>query len=87
MECAALGAKITNMHVSPVAVSRNVAAGIRPGDRVNVRVRPEGGVIIEAVAALKSEQLYNGRLEEMSRRRPIRGLSTEDVMRMTRGED
>jgi hypothetical protein len=24
-ECAALGAKITNMHVSPVAVSRNVA--------------------------------------------------------------
>jgi antitoxin PrlF len=63
------------------------AAGIRPGDRVNVRVRPEGGVIIEAVAALKSEQLYNGRLEEMSRRRPIRGLSTEDVMRMTRGED
>ena len=63
------------------------AAGIRPGDQVNVRVRPEGGVIIEAVAALKSEQLYNGRLEEMSRRRPIRGLSTEDVMRMTRGED
>ena len=26
------------------------------------------------MAALKSEQLYNSRLEEMSRRRPIRGL-------------
>jgi antitoxin PrlF len=63
------------------------AAGIRPGDRVEVRVRPEGGVIIEAVAALKSEQAYNSRLEEMSRRRPIRSLSTEEVMRMTRGED
>jgi antitoxin PrlF len=63
------------------------AAGIRPGDQVNVRVRPEGGVIIEAVAALKSEQAYNSRLEEMSRRRPIRGLSTEEVMRMTRGEN
>ena len=63
------------------------AAGIRPGDRVNVRVRPEGGVIIEAVAALKSEQVYSAKLEEMSRRRPFRGLSTEDVMRMTRGED
>src|SRR5580658_5467095 len=63
------------------------AAGIRPGDRVEVRVRPEGGVIVEAVAALKSEQAYNSRLEEMSRRRPIRSLSTEEVMRMTRGED
>jgi AbrB family looped-hinge helix DNA binding protein len=63
------------------------AAGIRPGDRVNVRVRPEGGAIIEAVAALKSERLYSDRLEDMSRRRPIRRLSTEDVMRMTRDED
>jgi hypothetical protein len=54
---------------------------------VNVRVRPEGGVIIEAVAALKSQQFYNDRLEDMSRRRPFRGLSTEHVMRMTRGED
>ena len=63
------------------------AAGIRPGDRVNVRVRPEGGVIIEAEAAMKSEQTYNSRLEDMSRRRPIRALSTEDIMRMTRGED
>ncbi len=63
------------------------AAGIRPGDRVNVRVRPAGGVIIEAEAALKSEQTYNSRLEDMSRRRPIRALSTEDIMRMSRGED
>jgi antitoxin PrlF len=63
------------------------AAGIRPGDRVNVRVRPEGGVIIEAEAAVKSAEAYNSRLEDMSRRRPIRGLSTEEIMRMTRGED
>jgi AbrB family looped-hinge helix DNA binding protein len=63
------------------------AAGIRPGDRVNVRVRPEGGVIVEADAAVKSAEAYNKRLEDMSRRRPIRGLSTEEIMRMTRGDD
>jgi AbrB family looped-hinge helix DNA binding protein len=63
------------------------AAGIRPGDRVNVRARPEGGVIIEAEAALKGAEAYNRRLEDMSRRRPIGGLSTEEIMRMTRGED
>jgi antitoxin PrlF len=63
------------------------AAGIRPGDRVNVRVRPEGGVIIEAEAAVKSADAYLNGLKDMSRRRPFRGFSTEDVMRMTRGED
>ena len=50
------------------------AAGIRPGDRVNIRVRPEGGVIIEAEAAVKGAEAYNSRLEDMSRRRPIRGI-------------
>jgi AbrB family looped-hinge helix DNA binding protein len=63
------------------------AAGIRPGDRVSVRVRPEGGVIVEAEAPVKVEDAYRARLEDMSRRRPIRGVSTEDVMRMTRGDD
>jgi antitoxin PrlF len=63
------------------------AAGIRPGDRVNVRVRPEGGVIIEAEAAVKSAEAYVNGLRDMSRRRPIHDLSTEDIMRMSRGED
>jgi AbrB family looped-hinge helix DNA binding protein len=63
------------------------AAKIRPGDRVNVRVRPEGGVIIEAEAAVKSAEAYINGLKDMSRRRPFRGFSTEEIMRMTRGED
>jgi antitoxin PrlF len=63
------------------------AAGIRPGDRVNVRARPEGGVIVEAADAVNVDDAYRARLEDMSRRRPIRGLSTEDIMRITRGDD
>ena len=63
------------------------AANIRPGDRVNVRVRPEGGVIIEAEAAAKSAEAYINGLKDMSRRRPFRGFSTEEIMRMTRGDD
>ena len=63
------------------------AANIRPGDRVNVRVHPEGGVIIEAEVATKTAESYMSRLEDMSRRQPIRRSSTEEIMRMTRGED
>jgi antitoxin PrlF len=63
------------------------AARIRPGDRVTVRVRPEGGVIIEAEAAVKSAEAYMDGLKDMSRRRPFRGFSTEEIMRVTRGED
>jgi AbrB family looped-hinge helix DNA binding protein len=63
------------------------AGGIRPGDRVNVRVRPEGGVIIETEAAARSAEAYMKGLKDMSRRRPFRGFSTEEIMRMTRGED
>jgi antitoxin PrlF len=63
------------------------AANIRPGDRVNVRARPEGGVIIEAEAATKTAEAYMSRLEDMSRRQPICGFSTEEIMGMTRGKD
>jgi antitoxin PrlF len=63
------------------------AAGIRPGDRVNVRVRPEGGVIVEAEKSRKVDDSYRLKLEDMSRRRPIRGVSTEEIMAMTRGDD
>jgi bifunctional DNA-binding transcriptional regulator/antitoxin component of YhaV-PrlF toxin-antitoxin module len=63
------------------------AAGFPRVDRVNIRVRPEGEVIIEAEAAVKTDAAYISRLEDMSRRKPIRGFSTEEIIRMTRGED
>ena len=50
------------------------AAGIRPRDRVTVRVRPEGGVIVEAEVAVKSAEAYVNGLNDMSPRRPFRGF-------------
>ena len=47
-------------------------------------VTPKAGVTTETGAAAKS---YMSRLEDISRRRPFREFSTEEVMRMTRGED
>jgi AbrB family looped-hinge helix DNA binding protein len=63
------------------------AAGIRPGDRVHVRARAEGGVIIEsAESSDPSDEEYLRRLEDMSRRKPFEGFTTEEVMAMTRSE-
>jgi AbrB family looped-hinge helix DNA binding protein len=63
------------------------AAGIRPGDKVVVRVRPEGGLIVEAAAKRDGPSAYLQGLEAISRRKPIRSMTTEEVMTMTRGED
>ena len=55
---------------------------------MNVRVRPEGGVIIEAEAAVKIvAEAYIARLKDISRRQPFRGFSTEEVMQDDPGED
>ncbi len=63
------------------------AAGIRPGDRVNVRIREEGGVIVESEAKSDEGSAYLKVLREISRRRPIRHITTEELMEITRGDD
>ncbi len=63
------------------------AAGIRPGDRVEVRARAEGGVIVERVDRRGVSDAYLRALEAVSRRRPIKSATTEEIMAMTRGED
>ena len=63
------------------------AAGIRAGDRVEVRVRAEGGVVIERVESRVDADDYLRVLEDISRRRPIRGMATDEIMAMTRGDD
>ena len=44
-------------------------------------------MIIEAEAAATSAEAYINGLKDMSRRRPFHGFSTEEIMRMTRGDD
>ena len=59
------------------------AAGIGPGDRVEVRATASG-VLIEKVD--RSDDDYRTRLYALARRKPIRGNSTDDVMRCRRGD-
>ena len=68
------------------------AAGIRPGDRVTVRARAEGGVVVERAASPAEEDAFRKRLEDIARRRPMKdgpfgGKTTDEIMRVLRGED
>ena len=65
------------------------AAGFHAGDRVTFR--PQAGCVMvehaEAVEDAKPEQeTYRRLLEGMAKRKPFQGLSTEETMRLTRGE-
>ena len=82
-----MAAKVTIKGQVTLPKSVRDAAGIRSGDRVSVRLRPEGGVIVEAEDVLKTQSDYKTRREDMRRRRPIRSLATEAIVRMSRGED
>jgi antitoxin PrlF len=59
------------------------AAGIRPGDRVEVRATAAGGIVIEKPGTTGD---YKARLYEIAKRRVIRGITTDELMDMTRGE-
>jgi len=68
------------------------AAGIRPGDRVTVRARPEGGVVVEREASPAATDAYRARLEAIARRRPMKdgpfgAKTTDEIMRALRGDD
>ena len=58
------------------------AVGLRPGDTVNLRVTASGGIVIEKPGA---EDDYRARLYALAERRPIRGITTDELMKLTRG--
>lgn len=61
------------------------AAGIQPGDKVEPRLLPTGQIVIEKIAA-KDPQAYRKVLEDMMRRKPFQ-MTTDELMKLTRGED
>ncbi|MSP94139.1 MAG: AbrB/MazE/SpoVT family DNA-binding domain-containing protein [Alphaproteobacteria bacterium] len=59
------------------------SVGIKPGDRVEVRATASGAVIIEKPNAASP---YKARLYAIAKRRIIRGVTTDEIMEMSRGE-
>lgn len=59
------------------------ATGIKAGDRVEVRATAAGAVLIEK-ADTKDE--YLARLYDIARRRPMRGMTTDELMKLSRGD-
>lgn len=59
------------------------AAGIKPGDRVDVRATASGGVYIEKPGASGS---YRKRLMALAKRRLVRGITTDEYMKIIRGD-
>ena len=68
-----------------VMLSKKVreAAGIKPGDEVEVRNTASGGVYIEKPGAASA---YRKRLEALAARRLIRGATTDEIMLELRGD-
>jgi len=61
------------------------AAGIKPGDRVEVRNAPGGGILIERQAQVDIEA-FRLRLQEVARRQPFKGMTADELTELTRGE-
>src|ERR1700674_5860690 len=59
------------------------AVGLKPGDQVDVRATASGGVYIEKPGASRG---YRERLYAIAKRRPIRDMTTDEFMKMMRGD-
>ena len=68
------------------------AAGIKPGDWVEVHPRPGGGVVLERLARPEASEEYRRRVVGVAKQNllangPFRGMTTNEIMALLRGED
>jgi len=59
------------------------AAGIKPGDKVEVRATAAGRVVVEKPNV---EDDYRARIMRVAKMRVIRGATTDEIMELTRGD-
>jgi AbrB family looped-hinge helix DNA binding protein len=59
------------------------AVGLKPGDKVDVRPTASGGVYIEKPG---KQSAYRKKLEAISKRKLIKGLNTDELMKELRGD-
>ena len=59
------------------------AAGIKPGDKVVIRLNAAGTVTI---GHPDKASAYEEKLRALAKRRIIRGITTDEIMEMSRGE-
>ena len=59
------------------------AAGIKPGDRVEVRATAAGGIVIEKPGA---RERYRDRVYALAARRLVTDMTTDELMEMSRGD-
>jgi antitoxin PrlF len=62
------------------------AAGIKPGDKVTAEALPDGRIVLSAAREDDATVAYRQQLEDMARRKPFRGFTTDELMHLTRGE-
>ena len=62
------------------------AAGIKPGDKVTAEAMPDGSVVIKA---LHDDRIaaYRQGLNDIARRKPFKGFTTDELMKLTRGDE
>ena len=68
-----------------VTVPKHVrkVAGLKPGDRVEVRATASGGVYLEKPGKADA---YRKRIDQLAKRQLIRGATTDEIMRVLRGD-
>lgn len=63
------------------------AAGIKPGDKVTAEALPDGRIVLTHAALAQKRQMIEKAIDEVAARRAFTGFTTDELMRLTRGDD